>query len=335
MTAPFDERWALTLFSLTNELLEGSRSADELLAEVLTSGAAARIEIDAPQHFRGHPAAADAEIAATRGVLDRYGATPTLLGVYAERWAPPHAPEDRARARTALSAQLRTAEALGFGGVRVALGTLDEQDVRALLPRLERARLDLLLEVQGATAPDAPIVQDALELLDRLDHERLGILFDISVCTPGVPVSWVRALHDAGVDDRFAERVEDAWGTVTGPELAGVVRAALDDTPPPRGVGPLVTACLSRFGSSPVSSWVDTLARVRAVHLKFWDADDADRRISAPVRDLAAALAARGYDGGWTSEWGGHQWASLPVGWYEMTLAHRALVEPAIRGAAA
>ena len=77
-----EEHWAITLFSLTNELLEASRTADELLETVLESGAARRIEIDAPQHFRAHPRADAEEVAATRAVLDRHGATPTLLGAY-------------------------------------------------------------------------------------------------------------------------------------------------------------------------------------------------------------------------------------------------------------
>jgi len=331
----FEEHWAIALFSLTNELLEASRTADELLEAVLESGAARRIEIDAPQHFRAHPRAGAEEVAATRAVLDRHGATPTLLGVYAERWAAPGAPADPARARDALAAQLRTAAELGCGGARVALGTLDEADLRALLPQLEAAGLDLLLEVQGATPPDAPVVQEALGVLDRLDHDRLGILFDISVCTPRVPVSWRTALREAGVADEFGDRVEEAWGRVAPAELAGVVHAALAEFPPPAGTGPLVTACLSRFGASAVADWSDLLPRVRGVHLKFWDAEDADARISGPIHDLARALDRRGFAGDWTSEWGGHQWMSLPVGWQGMTAAHRAVAEPAIRAGAA
>jgi hypothetical protein len=96
-----------------------------------------------------------------------------------------------------------------------------------------------------------------------------------------------------------------------------------------------VTACLSRFGASQIADWLPAFPWVRGVHLKFWDVDDDAGRITGPIRELAASLERLGYVGDYTSEWGGHQWMSLPTGWYDMTVAHRKLWETAVEGAAA
>ena len=49
---------------------------------------------------------------------------------------------------------------------------------------------------------------------------------------------------------------------------------------------------LVRFGRSPVDVVRGILPLVGAFHLKFWDLDDADGRVSQPLRDLGALLRA-------------------------------------------
>ena len=67
---------------------------------------------------------------------------------------------------------------------------------------------------------------------------------------------------------------------------------------------------LVRFGRSPVDVVRGILPLVGAFHLKFWDLDDADGRVSQPLRDLGTLLrdAAPGFAGTLCSEWGGHEW---------------------------
>ena len=69
---------------------------------------------------------------------------------------------------------------------------------------------------------------------------------------------------------------------------------------------------------------------VGGFHLKFWDLDDADGRVWQPVRELGRALAATGFDGVLTSEWGGHEWLDADPG--EMTRAHIAGAQEAPGG---
>ena len=50
------------------------------------------------------------------------------------------------------------------------------------------------------------------------------------------------------------------------------------------------------------------LPLVGAFHLKFWDLDDADGRVSRPIRDLGGGARGTGFTGTLCSEWGGHEW---------------------------
>ena len=51
----------------------------------------------------------------------------------------------------------------------------------------------------------------------------------------------------------------------------------------------------------------DILPLVGAFHLKFWDLDDTDGRVSSPIRDLGAELTGADFTGTLCSEWGGHE----------------------------
>ena len=75
------------------------------------------------------------------------------------------------------------------------------------------------------------------------------------------------------------------------------------------------------------------LPLVGAVHLKFWDLDDAGGRVSQPIRDIAAELAAVGFAGTLCSEWGGHEWLDADAA--AMTRAHLELARTALSTGAA
>ena len=67
------------------------------------------------------------------------------------------------------------------------------------------------------------------------------------------------------------------------------------------------------------------------MHLKFWDLDDAEGRVSRPIGDIGAALRRTGFAGTLTSEWGGHEWLDADAA--TMTRAHLALSRRALTGA--
>jgi hypothetical protein len=91
---------------------------------------------------------------------------------------------------------------------------------------------------------------------------------------------------------------------------------------------------LVRFGRSPVEDLREVLAWVGGFHLKFWDLDDADARISRPIQEIGRLLADTGFRGTLMSEWGGHEWLDE---WdaTETTRDHLALARTALAAGAA
>jgi hypothetical protein len=88
-----------------------------------------------------------------------------------------------------------------------------------------------------------------------------------------------------------------------------------------------------RFGRSDAADLRDVLPLVGAFHLKFWDLDDSDGRVSQPIRDLGAELAGTAFAGTLCSEWGGHEWIDADAA--TMTRAHLELARTALAQGAA
>ena len=89
---------------------------------------------------------------------------------------------------------------------------------------------------------------------------------------------------------------------------------------------------LVRFGRSDAADLRGILPLVGAFHLKFWDLDDTDGRVSQPIRDLGAELAGTDFTGTLCSEWGGHEWLDDDPA--DMTRAHLALARAALSAGA-
>jgi hypothetical protein len=90
---------------------------------------------------------------------------------------------------------------------------------------------------------------------------------------------------------------------------------------------------LIRFGRSDADELRGILPLVGAFHLKFWDLDDADGRVSRPIRDLGTVLAGSDFAGTLCSEWGGHEWLDADAA--DMTRRHLALAAEALAEGAA
>ena len=97
--------------------------------------------------------------------------------------------------------------------------------------------------------------------------------------------------------------------------------------PPP--IHALYMDLVVRFGRSSARDLRDWLPLVGALHLKFWDLDDADGRVStADPRRWAPSSRAPGFMGTLCSEWGGHAWLDDDA--TVMTTAHLELARTAL-----
>lgn len=324
-------RWAVTMFSFTNEMAEGSRDTFALLGDVLDSGLADAVEVDAAQHFPGFPTITRAEIARFRRIVDAHGAVPTMMGGYIDARLGPRGPRSEAEKADFLLPQIEAAAEMGFFAVRVGLGTMTPALCDAILPRLDMLGIQVLEEIQAGARPDAPAIGRTMELRGRLDTDRIGFVFDSSLVMQALPPTWVTALAADGVPAEVIDHVTEAWrdkdpdGWATTVDLIGT-------TDLPDSARRRLEMPFRRFGSSRMDEWSELLPHVTSVHLKFWDLDDHDGAVASQTTAVLSALDNVGYDGFVCSEWGGHDWLELEDhSGFAMTRRHRELVRTIAR----
>ncbi len=146
---------------------------------------------------------------------------------------------------------------------------------------------------------------------------------------PSLPQSYLERLREGGVPEPLLQRLATDWrDPATNSAVIDVLRSG--------GVPPLVHTMymnlLVRFGRSDAADLRSVLPLVGAFHLKFWDLDDTDGRVSQPIRDLGAELAGTDFTGTLCSEWGGHEWIDADAA--DMTRRHLALARTALNAGA-
>ena len=194
------------------------------------------------------------------------------------------------------------------------------------MPLLHELDLVLYEEIQGQQTPDSPATAAAIEQVAGLDDPQVRLLVDISMLMPALPTTYLEQLAGAGLPQDLLDRLAEEWRD---PATAGAVGALLRSGAVPPAIHTLYMNLLVRFGRSDATDLLGILPLVGAFHLKFWDLDDADDRVSAPIRDLGAVLAGSGFAGTLCSEWGGHEWLD-DADAADMTRRHLALARLAL-----
>lgn len=314
---------AASSFSWAPEVLRAERTPREIA--VAMAGLAPLLELEAGQCFRSFPAMAEHEVQRMREALDATGARVGVLGLGLDDHLTLRTRRTLEERMAFLAPQLRAAGILGARGVRLPLGQAGPALLERMLPLLEEHDLVLLEEIQGAQDPADPPVAEALAEIASRDPARIRLLLDTSMVMPAPPVSYLDVLERAGAGGATVRAAAESWSDPAGRQI---LRRHLAEGRVPPPVVPLCMTLLVRFGTRTVDDLEPLLPLLGAVHLKFWDLEDEDGRVSAPLRALGAALRRHRFSGPLCSEWGGHDWlAEDPA---TMTAAHLRLAGTAM-----
>lgn len=325
-----DPRWAVTLFSFTNELLAAERSPDDLLAGVLADDLATLVEIDAAQHFRSFPVLDLEEVRRTAEVVQAAGARVSLLGGGADLVPAPGVRLDDETVLAQLVAQIEAARLLGAEGIRLPFGVLSWTVLEPAAERARAAGVLLLEEVQGPAEPSGPRIRERIDDLERTGEPAVRLLLDLSALMSRLPPTYVDALLAEGVPPGTLARLAEAFaarrvGPLVGPSLT-------DPALSPAAKSLLVTA-MTRFGHGTVDEWLPLAPWIASVHLKWWDLPSAEVDLADETGALLDGLFAAGFDGAVCSEWGGHEWQGADVSAAGQVEAHRRLFDARFRTA--
>lgn len=321
--AALPDGWTLTAsaFNWTPDVIDARRSAADLAVEIVRGGVAEAIEIEAGQSWRSYPQPLDAEVDALRDALAAAGGRVSIVGASIDDWTADGRRRTDEERLAFLVPQLRAAARVGAIGARVPLGQAGPNLLRLVQPTLHELDIVLFEEAQGQQTPMAAAT--AYDAIAALDDPHIRVLLDISMLMPALPVTYLDMLRRGGIPEELMHRLEHAWRE---PETHAAVIALLRSGRVPAPVHTLFMNLLVRFGRTDAAELRGILPLVSGVHLKFWDLDDADGRVSAPIRAVAHELRAAGFTGTLCSEWGGNEWLDDDAA--AMTRAHLALARP-------
>lgn len=327
MTIPIPAQWTLSAsaFNLTPTVIEAQREAAEIAASLVSEGIATEIEVELGQLWRSFPEPHAAEARAFRERLAQVGGRVSIVGGSIDDWAAPDRRRSDDERYAFLVPQLRAAAELGATGLRLPLGQAGPTLLERLIPLLAELDLVLFEEAQGAGSPANPSAAPAYETIARLDSPHVRLLVDISMLMPALPVTYLDLLDASELPRDLVHRLRHEWQD---PATTGAVVEVLRAGQVPPGIHTLYMNLLVRFGRSCVDELDPVLPLLSAAHLKFWDLDDTDDRVSRPIRDLGTALRRSGFTGTLCSEWGGQAW--LDDDPLATTRAHLALAADAL-----
>lgn len=327
MTTTLPAEWTLSAsaFNLTPTVIQAEDPAPDVAATLVARGMATHIEVELGQLWRSFPEPTERDATAFRAQLAALGGRVSIVGGSIDDWASPSRRRSDDERFAFLVPQLETAAALGAIGLRLPLGQAGDALLERVLPILQELHLVLFEEAQGSGSPSNPAAAPAYEAIARLDSPHVRLLVDISMLMPALPTTYLARLEGKGLPRDLLRRLRDDWQD---PSTTGAVVEALRSGAVPPALHTLYMNLLVRFGRSSVAELEAALPLLAGTHLKFWDLDDADGRVSQPIRDLAGALARAGFSGTLCSEWGGQEW--LDDDPLETTRAHLDLARAAL-----
>jgi hypothetical protein len=320
---------AASAFNWTADVIRAERTASDIAVAIVADRVATVIEVEEGQLWRSFPEPSRAEAVELRDRLRAAGGRVSIVGVSIDDWLSPGRRRDDDERLAFLRPQLQTAFDVGAEGVRLPIGQAGPELLRRLQPTLHELGLTLYEEIQGQQAPDAPQIARAIDDIAALDDPRIRLLVDTSMLMPALPPSFLEQLAAGGIPPELLGRLTNAW---LEPATLDAVVALLRSGAVPPPVHTLYMNLLVRFGRSSASELRGILPLVGAFHLKFWDLDDTDGRVSQPLRDLGSLLRSSGFSGTLCSEWGGHEWLDEDAA--GMTRRHLALAREALGGRA-
>lgn len=298
--------WVLSAnaFNWTWEVIDARRSVRDIVIDIPRSGVAGTVEVELGQ-LGGFPEPDHGELRDLRSALQEVGGRVSIVGVSIDEWRSRDRRRDESERWAFLLPQLRAAHVLGAAGVRLPLGQCRAPMLHRLVPVLRDLDLVLYEEFQGSQVPGTASADAAFATIADLNDDRVRLLADISCLMPALPLSYLSALQAGGLGDAELESLHESWSL---PETQAAIVDLLRSGRVPSRIAPLALNMIIRFGRSEARDLREILPLVGAVHLKFWDLDDSDGRISGPVRELGTELARVGFSGTLCSEWGGQEW---------------------------
>ena len=313
-----------TLYSFTNEWLQGLCTLDEEVAKVAELDLGPAVEIIGFQTIREFPDVADDTVRHIRGLFDRYGLVPSCLGGNCDVGRHRDHPMTEDEIVAYVERQIVSAQKLGFPVLRIQ-GFVGSRVFERLAPAAEKAGVQVASEVHSPMAAYHPEVVALRECFDRVGPELVGFVPDFSSSMTAPPaVCWQRLL-DLGAAQGLIEAAKEIWPSDKPvPEKFAALGEAAERFDANGAVRGQLFGTLTMFGRAPVEQLTDLLPYTKYIHGKFYGIDASGDEPSIPYPELMAILLREGFSGTVSAEWEGHAFTEEPIG-FEQVQAWKAM----------
>jgi len=307
-----------TLYSFTNEWLQGLCTLDEEVERVAELDLGPAVEMVGFQSIREFPDVSDEFARHFRGLLDRYGLVPSCLGGNCDVGR--H--RDRLMTEDELVAyvdrQITSAKKLGFPVLRIQ-GFVGPKVFERLAPRAEKAGVQVAAEVHSPMSARHPEVIELRECFDRVGPELVGFVPDFSGSMVAPPDVYWQRLRGLGAPEGLVDAAKAVWlRDDPVPEKFGALAEAAAQFGAGDAVKGQLNMSLTMFGRAPVEQLAELLPYTKHIHGKFYEIDANGGEPSIPYAELLALLAREGYSGTVSAEWEGHAFTEEPVGFAQV-----------------
>lgn len=317
----------LTLYSLTNEWLDGRFDLEGIVREVAARGIGPGIELVGYQSLRSYPDVDDATVDWWRDITGELGLVPTCLSSNVDTALRSDRFLNTNEMTELLSRQLRTAKKLGFGIVRIQIGASAEV-IRQITPLAEDLGLRVGMELHSPESPRTERILRVRDLYAELDSPVLGFIPDFSATMRDIPPTEKRQWVEAGLPENLVDAFVENWRVAPGTmkdRFQSFRALALQAGASEESILSTMGA-LSMHGTQPMESWYDIADQIIHIHGKCYEFDVNGDEPSVDYDAVANLLVDINYKGWVSTEWEGHFFADPGTDAFEMVRAHQRLL---------
>jgi hypothetical protein len=319
-----------TIYSMTNEWLEGKYTLPQLIDEVGKRKLGPGLEMIGFQSLKGFPNKVDkADIKSFLQAIDRNELVLTSLAgnadiaCHATNWL------DTDKSVEYMRPQIEMAGEMGFPVMRIQIG-LTPEVLEKLEPIAAKAKVKLGMEIHAPEGPCTPKVVATREVYERIDSEYLGFIPDFSSTMRAIPPGMIDKLKKAGLSEQGVQVLQTNWASPGAPFQRYMVFAeAAKSAGEPELPIAQAKLIFTMFGREKEEDWAELLDRTVHIHGKFYEVtEDCSHSPSIDYERILAVFAKADRTISLSSEWEGHAfWDSNEECAFEMVRRHHVMCQ--------
>lgn len=291
-------KYGVTLYSYSNEYVNGMLSFEEILRTVKAQGYDG-IELVASQMVPGYPYPSDEWLAWLKGLLVEIGLEPVCWSAYIDMGIRSDRDLTEDEIVQFTINDLLCAKKAGFPLVRTQ-HAISPKIFRQMIPLCRQLDMKLTIEMHHPHHPEVPVWKEYIEIMRGEGKGILGFVPDMSIFQNYPHVPWIHEALDAGCRKEVLDTMLAAHAA--GKPREEILSGDLNDAE--RFYGQQMVE--EYDGAAKIEQLRELMDCVFYMHGKFYYIDEELKEISIPYQEIMTMIKQSGYSGYIACEYEGH-----------------------------